>query len=295
MVHSPYHFTDRISEPGFAYAQAAPAGPSRALVSYYWEIRAARCRTAIEQALPDTSVEISFNLGPTGRHVVNNSGQGSPSRAARTGWVTGPRAQTLLIAKEIRDSRIVGIRLRSTTAHQVLGVPASALGSQMVDLDLVLGPRVERIRERLTQAPSITARMEILDEELIRPALCHARESEPRSVRALCLALRSGAEPSVGRLAESFGLTHRKVIALFDEHVGLKPKTWHRIARLRRVMHRAVRQPRPWAQHAVDSGYFDQAHMIHEFRHLTGLSPAEYLARRTSVGDGCVPWRFAES
>ena len=288
-----FQFTSEISEPGFAYAQARPVGPSRRLVSYYWEIQAVRCRTAVEQALPDTTVEISFNLGPTGRHVVDDSGVGNPSVSARAGWVTGPRARTLLIAKEVLDSRIVGIRLRSTTVQQVLGVPAHELGGRMVDLDLLLGPRVERIRERMAAASSIPSRLGILEHELIRPALGRVHGSEPQSVRALCHALRAGTEPSIGRLAGTFGLTPRQVIALFDRYVGLKPKTWHRIARFRRVIHEAVGNPQPWARLAMQGGYFDQAHMIHEFRRLTGLTPAEYLERRTSVGNGCVPYRFA--
>jgi AraC-like DNA-binding protein len=293
-MQSSLHFTSRQASPGFAYAQARPMGAARRLVSYYWEIQAARCRTAVESALPDTSVEISFNLGPNGRHLVNESEATVPSRTSRSGWVTGPRANTLLIAKEILDSRIVGVRLRSTTVQQVLGVPAQALEGTMVDLDLLLGARAERIRIRLAEAPTTAARMEILEQELIDPALLR-ENGEPEPVRALCRALWFGTESSVGRLAEAFGFTHRKVIALFDQHVGLKPKTWHRIARLRRVMETAVRSKQSWARVAVQSGYFDQAHMIHEFRRLTGLTPAGYLARRTSVGDGFVPFRFANT
>ena len=40
---------------------------------------------------------------------------------------------------------------------------------------------------------------------------------------------------------------------------------------------------------AARLGYHDQAHMIHDFRKLTGLTPLEYAARRTSVGVGFVP------
>lgn len=290
---SRFLITGRETGPGFAYAQARPMGASRRLVSYYWEIQAARCRTAVESALPDTSVEIYFNLGPNGRHLVNGSAPCTPPASPRSAWVTGPRARALLIAKEILDCRIVGIRLRATTVRQVLGVPAHELGSSMVDLDQLLGPRVERIRSRLADASTTAGRMEVLEDELIHPALSWRQGGEPESVRALCRTLRSGTEPSVGRLAEAFGFTHRKVIALFDQHVGLKPKTWHRIARLRRVMEAAARSRQPWAGLAVQCGYFDQAHMIHEFRRLTDLTPAEYLARRTAVGDGFVPFRFA--
>ena len=33
-----------------------------------------------------------------------------------------------------------------------------------------------------------------------------------------------------------------------------------------------------WCTLALDSGYYDQAHMIDDFRDLCGISPARYLA-----------------
>jgi AraC-like DNA-binding protein len=35
-----------------------------------------------------------------------------------------------------------------------------------------------------------------------------------------------------------------------------------------------------WADIALTCGYYDQSHMVHDFHDFTGLSPANYLARR---------------
>jgi AraC-like DNA-binding protein len=37
-----------------------------------------------------------------------------------------------------------------------------------------------------------------------------------------------------------------------------------------------------WADIALDCGYFDQSHFIHDFRSFAGVSPSAYLRRRTS-------------
>ena len=34
--------------------------------------------------------------------------------------------------------------------------------------------------------------------------------------------------------------------------------------------------PVNWAELAVDCGYFDQAHLIHDFRAFAGITPLEY-------------------
>jgi AraC-like DNA-binding protein len=37
-----------------------------------------------------------------------------------------------------------------------------------------------------------------------------------------------------------------------------------------------------WANVALSSGYFDQAHFIHDFRAFSGINPSTYLRQRTS-------------
>jgi len=35
-----------------------------------------------------------------------------------------------------------------------------------------------------------------------------------------------------------------------------------------------------WAEMAANCGYYDQAHLIREFRSFSGLTPASYLSKR---------------
>ena len=83
-------------------------------------------------------------------------------------------------------------------------------------------------------------------------------------------------------------------VALFDRAVGLKPKAYQRVRRLRQVFRFIHESPRPtWTTIAHQCGYFDQAHLINDFRSLTGISPSDYEATRSSVGHGFVPHRLA--
>jgi AraC-like DNA-binding protein len=56
--------------------------------------------------------------------------------------------------------------------------------------------------------------------------------------------------------------------------VGVTPKRYCRILRFQRALVGAHRGKRvDWAQLAVECGYWDQAHFIHEFRLFSGLTP----------------------
>ena len=63
---------------------------------------------------------------------------------------------------------------------------------------------------------------------------------------------------------------------------GLTPKLFCRVQRFQKVLRR-IRTGREvdWTGVALDSGYFDQAHFIHDFKAFSGLSPTAYAAHRT--------------
>ena len=259
-------------------------------VAEAWVVQAERCRTAVERVLPDCSVEICFNLGPAGRRVFDDAVRGPLPR--RSGWIVGPHASSLLVEKEIVDCDVVCVRLRPGVVERVLGVRPSELAGSLTDVGDVLGSEVNLLRERLDgESPATRIRM------IEQYAGQRFARGEQRAENALArhLADSIDAHASVSALARAYGLSHRRVIEMFDRHFGVKPKAFQKIARLRRVLRLIHAVPRPsWAGIAVDCGYFDQAHLVNDFREQTGMTPSEYEASRSSVGHGFAPFRLAQ-
>jgi hypothetical protein len=65
--------------------------------------------------------------------------------------------------------------------------------------------------------------------------------------------------------------------------VWLAPKTAARLVRFNEVWRRLEGQAPDWADLARDAGYADQAHLVRDFRQLTGMTPTAYLAQVNSV------------
>ena len=279
--------------PYFQYVRRAPDGAVGELVRESWSMRAERCRTAVEAALPDAALELYFNLGPAGRQLGTR--QHTTDRQPRGAWIVGPRERPLLVEKEIRDSNIVGVRLHAGTAMHVLGVPASEVRATLLDLDLFWGREVDDVRDQLASTTDAACRLAIVESAITR----RVKQTRPRTdaalARALCETVGASLHESIATIAARTGLTHRRLIAVFDEGVGLKPKAFQRVHRLRRVLRLAGEVPRrSWTTIAHCTGYYDQAHMINDFRALTGVRPADYAATRTSVGEGFMPYRLAD-
>lgn len=91
----------------------------------------------------------------------------------------------------------------------------------------------------------------------------------------------------IGRLAAEIGCSRKHLVAGFGSEIGLPPKTLARILRFARVLRRLDGADRPaWAEIALDCGYYDQAHLIRDFRQFAGTTPAAWLRRRLPDGGG---------
>jgi len=84
--------------------------------------------------------------------------------------------------------------------------------------------------------------------------------------------------PRVDRIAREAGLSRRRFTQLFREQIGLTPKLFCRVQRFQTALKQIGSGASvDWAQLALTAGYYDQAHLAHEFQDFSGLSPSAYL------------------
>jgi transcriptional regulator GlxA family with amidase domain len=138
----------------------------------------------------------------------------------------------------------------------------------------------ERLLCMLHQTPSAGRKFRILEQWLVRLAgdRLQTHPAVTFAMRAFC----SGPSGSATEIAQRTGYSQRHFIEIFRNQVGLTPKRFHRLSRFRRVIETVQDQTVvDWPEVGLSLGYFDQAHLIHDFREFSGLTPTEYLGLRT--------------
>jgi AraC-like DNA-binding protein len=170
---------------------------------------------------------------------------------------------------------VIGVVFRAGGARPFFDAPADEFSRQPVALDHVWSSG-GRLRDRLLEASGPNVRLQVLEAELQRRL---------RQVTELHFAVRCALEefrrdPSAVRIlavSGDTGLSRRRLAGLFREQVGLTPKLYCRLRRFQQVVRQiASGAPINWAQLALDGGYYDQAHMAHEFREFSGVSPGAW-------------------
>jgi methylphosphotriester-DNA--protein-cysteine methyltransferase len=75
--------------------------------------------------------------------------------------------------------------------------------------------------------------------------------------------------------AKRLHVSERHLRNLFTEGVGMPPKRFARINRVRKVLAHA--RTMPWSELAIEAGYYDHSHMTAEFRSIMGVPPSAFL------------------
>ncbi|MDI3384274.1 helix-turn-helix domain-containing protein [Xenophilus aerolatus] len=194
--------------------------------------------------------------------------------------IAGPSVQPVLLALRGRQLGL-SLTLRPGASQALFGVPAHALAERVVDWELLVAARHRSLPLRWQEEHNETTRARLLMSTLhglMRPA-----DPVPlgQASQAAALLRTSASPPRISEIAAAVGLGERRLQQVFRAQFGLSPRSWRRLARLHACLLRlrGAGPPR-WSELALESGFYDQAHLVREFQALCGLTPGQFLRRR---------------
>jgi len=261
------------------YLTHKPSPPLSDFVEVFWLYEGYDVPHRRERLLPDGSVELVVNLKED-RIRVYDSDQAGDFHMIPGCVISGPRSEFFVIDTDSAASTI-GVHFKAGGAFPFFRFPPAELSNQSIGLDCLWGTASSRLRQRLLEAATPQRKFSVLErcllEELRKPL-----ERHPAVAFALHEFLRRAQAPSVSQVVDKVGFSQRRFIEIFGNEVGLTPKLFSRVSRFQKVIRTAhVHRNINWIQLALDCGYYDQAHFIHDFQAFAGITPSEYLERRT--------------
>lgn len=261
------------------YSSHEPAPPLGKFIHHFWHFSAAAPSSRRQRILPSGTNELVINLREDEVRIRDAEALAGWRRfpgIAVSGAYTG--------AFEIDPSQnalMMGVHFRPGGAFPFFGAAIGEFTNSHLGLEVLWGRFVRELRDQLCSAATPEMRFWILEDAL------KARLGQVSEHPAVSLALDifgpAGISDSIQGVARRVGLSQRRFIQVFTAHVGLTPKLFCRVLRFQHVRDVLVRATTPnWAKLALDCGYYDQSHLIHDFQEFSGLSPTHYLSRGTS-------------
>jgi AraC-like DNA-binding protein len=179
-------------------------------------------------------------------------------------WVVGSMSRYRDVPIAAGQS-FLGVRFRPAMASCFLPEP---MPDKVLPLELLWGSSARRLYDQLGSSRSIEQSIRVLEAHFqTTPAISAIQTAIDYMVR------RKG-RVSIDDLAEGAGLSSRQFRRQCLILSGLTPKRLCRVIRFRHAVSQ-IRSRHSWADFAQECGYYDQAHMINEFRELGGSTPCD--------------------
>ena len=178
-------------------------------------------------------------------------------------------------------SGFVSVRFHPWGACHFFEHPISAFADQMVTATDVWGDDATSMNERIATAKSARARVEIIQQFLMRQLRRHGKDSIEILVRR-CRA--NHGRDRVAHLCRDIGVSERMLERMFLNRLGYSPKHFLRLSRFLHTCHLLRHSARPHLTHiAHQAGYYDQAHCIADFTAFAGMTPRAFVSAQKAA------------
>ena len=262
------------------FIHRVPAPPLDAFLAFLWFAESEPRPFALERVLPSGTAQLIVNLKED-RTRVYHPESGNGSMTACCGTVLSGISTRYCVIDTAEQECVAGVSFHPGGTAPFFRVPAHEMRDRGVPLEFLWGRRgAADLREQLLAARTPAEKLDAMERAM---ALAwNAGGLDPAVAFALDAFHRRPHAASIAAVTGRIGLSPKRFIERFKAAVGVAPKHYCRIRRFQRALEGAERGRRvDWTRIAVDCGYFDQAHFIHDFRRFAGITPTGYDAGRT--------------
>jgi AraC-like DNA-binding protein len=210
----------------------------------------------------NTGVFRPFESGIIGAHELRNSIKG------------------LVMEPGQKICKFISIKFRPGGFYRIFCIPSSKLYNTFLEVSCILGHDTNDLKEQMNDSKNYLDRSKILDTFFINKL----RKNNIRSLKikvgfeiARCIRNNNGII-KISRLMDEFHITERTLERDFKTAFGISPKEYCKILRFNGLLkYISKAQSVNWLDMVNQFGYYDQPHLIHEFKNVLGITPDTYL------------------
>lgn len=224
----------------------------------------------VYRSVADGCTEMVFHYRSTFNELTDKNGENAgPS---------GIQFQTTQYRRFITTGSfgIFGAYIYPFAVPYFFNTASSETSNLAFDFDTFLGRAGTELEEQIMLATDNFKRAEILSGFLIN-RLHQNSLTDERIAVAIRDVIHYRPHRTVTQLADIYNLSARQFDRKFKEYAGFAPKTYIRLVRLQDAL-KQYNSNKTLTQIALECGYYDQSHFIHDVKAFTGYHPSFYFS-----------------
>lgn len=187
--------------------------------------------------------------------------------------LSGPHSQ-MFNMQLLQPGQYFGIRFYPGAIKNFFNIDISEFTDQLIDIRDLTPSTYNSLPERIFQTFNFHERAAICEEwllRLIKPKLSGKFND------ALLKIYQSGGNDRVGVLATDVGCSPRHLNRLFQTYTGFNVKSFMQTIRLQYACQQLFQLKNTSSDLALSLGYFDQSHLLNDFKKHFFVNPSEFF------------------
>lgn len=236
-------------------------------IRYYWILKA-NGQADIARTVPTGMMSLIFHRGNQIFSVKENE-------LHPRSFINGQENSyaDLLYSGEIN---IISVVFQPAGLRAFFDLPVNLLNNLRVTADSLSDKELVNLEQSIAETEDDHICI-LRIEQFLGSRLRHIATHNRKRIEASLRLIHKG-QTDLSTLAGAACLSNKQFTRIFSEYVGANPKEFSRMIRFQRALHQLETTPTiHFTQLAFDCGFYDQSHLIREFKALSGYTPAEYL------------------
>lgn len=224
------------------------------------------------RVLPDTCLELFINYIDSDPTLINSGKQ----HHASNNFIVS-RMNSYMDVQSPAKMGCITVCFYPGKARSFFHLPMSELSNGVAGLEDLWKMVAIEMEDKIKSARSNEDRVQLVQQYLVAQLKKHFK---PDKAVEYCLwqmnSLRG--QISMAALANKTGLCNRQLVRRFNDQTGLSPKEFSRVTKFIHSLIELKKYPSiSLTEVAYESGYYDQAHYIHDCREFSGYAPRELM------------------
>lgn len=248
-------------------------------IKFFWEIHIEHMQLN-HKLIPQRNINLRFNLSETPQYLCLNDKEYLLEDVFFSGLQDHFGNAHL---KFIGKVDMLGVCFLPDGFYPFLKIPVSEFKNQMLGARQVGFKLANIISEQLKEAPDVSARLNILENEL--SSLIDNSNYTPENFRQIFNVLKQNDYSiQITEFCRRNNIGMRNLERMYNKYVGVSAMTFCTLNRFQNSLNQVLYNDySKLSDIAYGNGYFDQMHFIKEFKRFAGDTPKIFVHQNNSI------------
>lgn len=233
--------------------------------------------------IPDGTFELIINLGgPVYHYDENMQGERRPQAMVVGGF------KKKFVLHYAGPIHMVGVVFNPGYNACIFKDKVNNYSESLIQADLLLGSSIHNLVEMLHATNNVDRIRDILEHHLVPYFESDQQAVNSKQLHAVIAGIQHGkGSVDFARLSSQVCMSERNFRRVFTENIGMSPKEYARIIRAKNTMH-LLKKRKSIAEIAYTLNFYDPAHLVNDFKKISGISPAAYMQQLNPIDESFI-------